>query len=75
LAFAVVIGFDPAFQLGKEGFRVAYRFVRLIAGIAAALVAVRVVEHLDRSLLIRIGPSSAPEMNYPASVLFMRPER
>jgi hypothetical protein len=34
LAFAVVIGFDPAFQLGKEGFSVAYRFARLIAGIA-----------------------------------------
>jgi hypothetical protein len=49
LAFAVLVALDPPFQLGKERFRVAYGFARLVAGIAAA-VSARVVKHSNRSL-------------------------
>ena len=59
LAFAVVVRFDEPFQLAKERFRVLYGFARLSAGSAAALIAVRVVQRSNRSLLIRIGPNSA----------------
>jgi hypothetical protein len=51
-------------QLANEGFCVACRFASLVAGIAAGMITLSIVEHLSRSLLTTVGPSIAPEMNY-----------